>query len=189
MSGAGAAETGGSVRPGPFYPSLQGLRGFSALSVLLLHIYLMAAHGGFFPNTLRPMEIAWGALGQGVPLFFMISGFVIPYSLVRHGDLRRFAVDRILRIFPLFMILHLVVFAIGPMVGYKWMSGVDLIEYLKIFFGNLFFLAPVLDLPLAQQNSWSLTYEFGFYLVLGFGWLAMRRWGWVWGAAILAVPG
>ncbi len=167
----GAAATGRR-----YYPAVQGLRGFAALSVLLLHLYEMADHGGFLPTIPALLAEAWSTLGQGVPLFFIISGFVIPGSLLRHKDLGRFFVDRLLRIMPLFVVLHLLVFTIGPFVGYKWLRGIGLAKYLFLFITNLTFTAYPLHLvPLAQQNSWTLTFEWGFYLLIGAAWFAWNR--------------
>ena len=52
--------------------------------------------------------------GHGVELFFMISGFLIPASLVRHASVGKFFYDRALRILPVFVVLHLVLFVAGP---------------------------------------------------------------------------
>ena len=156
-----------------FHPGLQGLRGFAASSVLLVHIYLMALHGGFLPASFP--EAAFSTLGHGVDLFFMISGFLIPSSLLRHGDLRRFLADRVTRIMPVYVMLHLAVYALGPIIGYKWMRGFGLGDWLLSFTTNLFFLAPLLGLPLAQQNAWTLTWEWLFYIAFGLAWLVVRR--------------
>ncbi len=159
-----------------YYPAVQGLRGFAALSVLVLHLYEMAEHGEFLPAIPGPIATAWSTLGQGVPLFFIISGFVIPGSLLRHKNLGRFFVDRLLRIMPLFVVLHVLVFAIGPFVGYKWLRGIGLAHYVLLFVTNLTFTAyPLHLLPLAQQNSWTLTFEWGFYLLVGAAWFAWRH--------------
>ncbi len=153
-----------------YYPALQGLRGFSALAVFLVHIYRMAMNGDFLPPLPGIVHAAWSTLGTGVGLFFMISGFVIPASLARHGDLRRFFTDRVLRIMPLFVLVHLAVFSVGPLVGYKWLAEIAPGRYAELFFANLTFTALPLGLPLLQQNSWSLSYEWAFYIALGAGW-------------------
>lgn len=158
-----------------YYPSVQGLRGLAAFSVLLEHIYQMSVHGGFFLGADRWFELLMGTFGNGVALFFIISGFVIPASLVRHGDVKRFLVDRLLRIMPLFVGVHLLVFVVGPFIGYKWLRDVGLVHYLVLFLSNLTFTAPMLGLPLAQQNAWSLTYEWVFYLFTAVAWLVATR--------------
>lgn len=163
-------------QPGPSYdrsfvPSVQGLRGIAALSVLMDHFYDMPKGGmydspdpGFLPPLWLWLQSAINVGGHGVELFFMISGFLIPASLVRHGSLSRFFFDRVLRIMPVFVVLHLALFTIGPIVGYKFFRGIDLTSYLGIFAANLFFVQDALGLPIAQQNAWTLTYEWAFYI-------------------------
>ena len=61
---------------------LDHLRGFAALAVCLFH--LSFANSGFLPagDPIRSV----GAFGYlGVEIFFVISGFVIPYSLSLRG--------------------------------------------------------------------------------------------------------
>lgn len=150
--------------------SVQGLRGVSALCVFCVHIYLMALHGGFFPAAPTDLVDGISTLGNGVALFFIISGYVVPASLVRHKSVRRFLIDRLLRIMPVFLTIHVIVFAAGPLIGYKWMVGFGTVGYLKSFFANMTFTALPLGFPLAQQNSWTLTYEWLFYLFLSVSW-------------------
>jgi peptidoglycan/LPS O-acetylase OafA/YrhL len=163
-----------------YFASVQGMRGISALSVLVVHIYLMALHGGFFPPVPAWVAAALSTFGNGVALFFIISGFVIPASLFRHGNVTRFMIDRVLRIMPVFLAIHFLVFALGPLIGYKWLEGIGAAEYWKLFLTNMTFTALPLGLPLAQQNSWTLTYEWGFYLLVSLMWallfLTNRRW-------------
>jgi peptidoglycan/LPS O-acetylase OafA/YrhL len=102
--------------------------------------------------------------GHGVELFFMISGFLIPASLVRHASVSKFFYDRVLRIMPVFVVLHVILFTAGPMVGYKFFEGIDVPTYIKLFVANLLFLPDALGLPIGQQNAWTLAYEWAFYI-------------------------
>lgn len=155
-----------------FLESIQGLRGFSAVSVMLAHVYLMAEHKALLPGmgggTGLPGAFAsvWSVLGNGVALFFIISGFLIPASLLRHRDIGRFMVDRALRILPVYLVLTAVVFAVGPLIGYKWMADLSRLHFAGALAANALFIAPLIGVPLAQQNSWSLTYEWIFYLTM-----------------------
>lgn len=169
---------------GSFVPSVQGLRGIAALSVLMDHFYDMPKGGvydipdpGFLPPIWPWFQSVINVGGHGVELFFMISGFLIPASLVRHGSLSRFFFDRALRIMPVFVVLHVALFAIGPVVGYKFFRGIDLGSYLATFTANLFFLQDVFGLPIAQQNAWTLTYEWAFYIWFALTFVALRLGG------------
>ena len=77
-------------------PTLDGLRGIAALSVLLAH----AAHYGFLPGLLG------GELGKiGVAVFFTLSGFLMARLhldvALTGAAIGRYAVNRIARILPL----------------------------------------------------------------------------------------
>jgi peptidoglycan/LPS O-acetylase OafA/YrhL len=147
-----------------FLPSIQGLRGVAALSVLVVHLYDMPLLAGFLPRVPGWFHNTINMGGHGVELFFMISGFLIPASLVRHASVSKFFYDRALRIMPVFVVLHLVLFVAGPIVGYKFFKDIDAASYLGIFLANLLFVPEVLGLPIGQQNAWTLTYEWAFYI-------------------------
>src|ERR1051325_11195593 len=77
---------------------LDGLRGVAVLLVLYAHLtrYL-------FPG-LREVTAGWLHAGTaGVMLFFLVSGYIIPASLERAGDLRVFWVRRLCRLLPLYL--------------------------------------------------------------------------------------
>jgi len=158
-----------------FLPAIQGLRGIAAVSVLVVHLYDMPLLAGFMPHLSPWLHSTINMGGHGVELFFMISGFLIPASLVRHRSVAKFFYDRCLRILPVFLILHLAVFAVGPLIGYKFFKGIDVSTYIELFLVNLFFLPEVLGLPFGQQNSWTLTYEWAFYILFAAVFVAVVR--------------
>jgi peptidoglycan/LPS O-acetylase OafA/YrhL len=146
-----------------FEPSIQGLRGIAALSVLFVHLYDMPMNAGFLPTVPDWFDFTILTGGRGVELFFIISGYLIPASLVRHRQISKFFYERCLRILPVFVVFHLVIFVVGPIVGYKFFKGIDAFGYVGLFLANLLFLPDILRLPAAQQNAWTLTYEWLFY--------------------------
>ncbi len=154
--------------------SLHGLRGLASLLVLLFHVQMMGGKGGFW-GKLTPDQ-PWSDLGPiAVRLFFFISGFLIVGSLWRNGDVKRFLINRVLRIYPVFGLLHLVMFGLGPLINYQWAGGAegdsmgrlahDPLAWVENFGTNFAFLPGALHMPIAQQNAWSLAYEVAFYLV------------------------
>jgi peptidoglycan/LPS O-acetylase OafA/YrhL len=144
---------------------IHGLRGFSALAVFVYHVYGMGMLWNFWPTVLAPADFVFAMGKHGVEIFFVISGYLITGSLLRHGDARRFLVDRAIRIYPVFLTIQLLVFALGPFIHYKWLTGIDPGDWALTFVENALFLPGLFNLPLAQLNAWSLSYEAGFYLV------------------------
>jgi len=169
-----------------FLPAIQGLRGIAALSVLIVHLQDMPLLAGFLPPIWSWLEATINMGGHGVELFFMISGFLIPASLVRHRSVGKFFLDRCLRILPVFVILHLILFTVGPLVGYKFFKGIDLPTYLKLFVVNLAFLPDALGLPIGQQNAWTLSYEWAFYILFALAFMAAAR-NWMLAAPFVAI--
>lgn len=146
-------------------PAIEGLRGACAAMVVGYHVYGMAVKSGFCqPVPLFFLE----HLGQcAVATFFVISGYLITGSLASHPNTGRFLANRVRRIYPLFLALHAIIFAIGPFIDYEWMGPLKASPsaYVTHFLSNLAFLPGTFDLPIAQKNAWSLSYEWVFYLV------------------------
>jgi len=85
-------------------PTLDGLRGFAILAVVLYHTdYLFVIPHGFIAKTYHGLtRMGW----SGVDLFFVLSGFLITSILYdsknKAGYFRVFYIRRVLRIFPLY---------------------------------------------------------------------------------------
>lgn len=161
--------------PKSFNYPVQGFRGFAAGCVFVFHM--------FASNVLPPMNgllswssvlVASSSLRYGVELFFMISGYVILGSLLRHKSLRAFFWDRVLRIYPAFVPVHLVVFALGPIVGWGFFHHIDATGFALNFVANILFLPTVFPVPLAHWAAWSLSYEWVFYFIAAASMLLLR---------------
>ena len=151
-----------------FNLSIHGLRGLTSFSVLLFHVHGMGAKNNLlwmFNDLVRPFGSFF------VCIFFCISGFLITQTLEKHKSLRVFAKNRILRIYPVFLPLHLLMFIFGPG-RYDWMKYLKFgsTEYITTFFSNLLFLPGLFNIPIAQKNAWSLSYEALFYILAGIVW-------------------
>lgn len=155
---------------------IQGLRGLAATMVLLFHLHCMSAKAGFTGLSTSPWLENLGI--YSVLLFFCISGYLIVGTLTRHRDLRRFALNRVLRIYPVFLILHLIMFGLGPWMNYEWMGALrdSPTAYVRHFLSNLLFLPGLTQMPIAQKNAWSLSYEAAFYIMAAGLAYAGRRW-------------
>jgi exopolysaccharide production protein ExoZ len=136
------------------YPlkSVQVLRGFAAIAVLLYH-------AGIYSNMYFESSVFTFGIGTlGVDFFFTLSGFIITYvhlkDIEEKGSVRHFAIRRIIRIFPFYWFVLIVAIAFDPGAFPGW----------NLFFQNaLLFRLPMSLMPL--KVAWSLTFEMMFYLL------------------------
>lgn len=59
----------------PFYPGIQGLRGWAALIVVMYHVHVLFQKEKYFGSVLFGGFFEFGH--RGVELFFVISGFLM----------------------------------------------------------------------------------------------------------------
>lgn len=108
-------------RPPSRIPPLDGLRGLAAASVLVFHVVHATAPDWLRPDLPAVPRYALGDLGvNGVACFFVLSGFLLgmPFvaALVGAGpdvDLGRYLRARVLRIFPAWWTVLLVVILVA----------------------------------------------------------------------------
>ena len=147
-------------------------RGLAALSVCLLHI--SSATAFVFPRSVQTVA----SIGRyGVPVFFVISGFVVPYSLLdRHYKIQafpRFLTRRIVRLDPPYLVtlaLALLLALLGHTYTYRT-SDVAL---------HLGYLSGLVGRPWAVSVFWTLGIEFQDYILVGLVLaLVLPRAGWL----------
>ncbi|MES2390775.1 MAG: acyltransferase [Acidobacteriota bacterium] len=157
-------------------PSLDGLRAFSILLVLLGH----AALSDNAPHRLKPFGHAGNV---GVRFFFIISGFLITTLLLKEWkstggiSLRGFYRRRVLRIFPASYALIAIIWLLGAL--HKVVLKPHEVLYAATYTMNYHDFS---DLWLGQL--WSLAVEEQFYLLwpsvlLLAGLKRAFRWSWV----------
>lgn len=96
----------------------------------------------------------------GVALFFMISGFVIVNSAARRSA-RDFAVGRIVRLYPAFVVCMSVTAAVSVFWG-----GPQMTVSLSQFLANLTMNAPMFGYEWVDGVYWTLLCEIKFYLAV-----------------------
>lgn len=157
--------------------NLTGLRGFAALSVLLLHIRY-----GDLANAYGHFAFLFKTRGLGVDVFFILSGFILAYvhgkdfeSHIRPKEAIKFWVARLARIYPVHVFMLFVTAFILPMHRlYEWSPA----DTALTFYANLFLVhswGVTSDLTF-NQPSWSISCEWAAYLTFPF--LAYLTRGW-----------
>jgi peptidoglycan/LPS O-acetylase OafA/YrhL len=108
------------------------------------------------------LELGPGVMG--VVLFFLISGYVIPFSVRSGLDPRAFLIRRLCRIYPLFIVAIGIV-AIGGWTGFlnQWAHVRDI--GLMSWAANLLLVQDFLGVPAILGVSWTLIIELIWYAV------------------------
>ena len=140
---------------------LDGLRAVAVLLVVYAHLSRMLFRGA------RELSSEWLHAGTaGVMLFFLVSGYIIPASLERHGSLRTFWVSRLCRLLPLYVVVSLLVVALGG-AGLMPLDPALTADPLTAAVAHLTMLPQLLGVPLITPVLWTLTFEMAFYLLVG----------------------
>ena len=145
---------------------LDGLRGVAILAVMASHLFAVDYQMQAFPVRLIGQILFWGL--WGVDLFFVLSGFLITGILVDSLNsphyFRNFYMRRVLRIFPLYYGVLLLLFALTPVMNIHWHGlQVPLLLYLQ----NSIRYLPRTDGmgKISLNHLWSLAVEEQFYLL------------------------
>lgn len=134
---------------------LDGLRGIAALIVILQHAAQVVAEAGF--GLFGPMLDAVNLGRFGVILFFLISGFVIPFSFRGPTPLRDFAISRFFRLYPAFWLSIPILAIVAATKG----RAPDL----PTFLANITMVQEWFGYANIGWGYWTLSYEMGFYLL------------------------
>ena len=144
---------------------IDALRFFAAGAVLLFH-YLFAGNStGDMELPIQDQVEYFARYGfLGVDLFFLISGFVIAMSM-QHGNAARFLLDRLIRLYPVFLAAVLLTATVRTVWGGEGddISLADLLLNLTMFAG---IFEQQLDLEFVDGVYWSLMVELQFYFLM-----------------------
>ena len=139
--------------------SIQYLRGIAALGVVFCH------YGSNISSVFN--------FGQtGVFVFFLISGFIIVYSLVKSVYKKNqffiFLLKRSIRIDPSYLATILLTFLLFDILSNMPSFKGHAIPFVSgQFLAHLFYLVPFTKYPFYNHVFWTLCVEFQFYLLIG----------------------
>ncbi|HZS44663.1 MAG TPA: acyltransferase [Blastocatellia bacterium] len=148
-------------------PTVDALRGIASLAVCWFHLNLNSA---FIPNGVVRTVGDHGWLG--VEVFFVVSGFVIPYSLYNgRYELRFFKIfvtKRIVRLDPPYLASIVLMLVLGVLT-------LKLLNYRIEAFNtsslglllHLGYLNVIAGYPWLNPVYWTLAIEFQYYLLIG----------------------
>lgn len=144
--------------------SVTMLRGLASLAVCWMHLT------GSVPGTLLAETGRYG--GFGVHVFFVISGFIIPYSLYHSnyelGKYPKFLLKRILRLDPPYFASILLIFLLAAVAKFSPHYSGNSHSFFSInTLYHLFYVADIFDGKWYNIVFWTLAIEFQFYLFIG----------------------
>jgi peptidoglycan/LPS O-acetylase OafA/YrhL len=150
--------------------AVEWLRGLASFGVCEMHMFCALAFFSkedvFFQTYIFPISI----MGRmGVPVFFVISGFIIPYSMWQNKyNLKQWAnfiARRLIRLDPPYILSILLIlfitFVMAKITGntafhIEWQNVLLHIGYINVFFNK----------PWLCGVYWTLAIEFQYYLLI-----------------------
>lgn len=164
------------ISRGNFIPEIDGLRFIAIVSVVLFHLSGFIAqkdthdYGETFDFSWLQTLLSRGHLG--VPLFFVISGFILGKPFAKHYlaggkkvDLKQYFYRRLTRLEPPYIIaMTLLLFGAVYVAGnLSWVEAIPSYLASITYTHNFFYGADTL--PLLNTVAWSLEVEIQFYIV------------------------
>jgi len=149
------------------------MRAFAAVSVTIFHLSL-GNQALLVNKSVFTTITSFGYLG--VEIFFILSGYVICYSLppnYNYFNIKSFLAKRVVRIYPAYLISILLVVILNSISHYI----TDIENHLSIIdlFANIFFLT---NLGLGNYLNvvyWTLGLEIQFYLLIAISFMYIKN--------------
>ena len=157
--------------------SIQFLRGFAALAVVIHHT------GGYVKRYFEP-TVLFGdkfSIGfAGVDLFFVISGFIIHFTSKNYfnnpSKLKEYLQKRFIRVYPIYWIITTILFFSSWLIVLLLNRNIFSIGYPNTVSA---YIQTYLLLPLhfaINPVTWTLSYEIFFYLCFAILIISKRLW-------------
>lgn len=152
---------------------LDGLRAIAALAVVMQHTvevsFVTTTEGGW-AGWVFQQGFNFGR--YGVAVFFLISGFLIPSSIVeRPNSLREFAISRFFRLYPLYWVSLAAAVLLLPVIRDQYFPATTVLA-------NITMVQTAFGVPNVIELYWTLFVEMMFYvacaILFATGWLHRR---------------
>jgi len=165
------------TRSAPRLDFLDALRGIAAILVVIEHV------GERYTAWIPWFAQHWFNFGRfGVTVFFLVSGFVIPYAFEKDNSVRSFWIKRVFRLYPLYWLSLALTVAAGIEPAAFRAS-----HMLRNILVNVTMLQGFAGIPNASQPFWTLFIEMAFYIAFTV-WFLLRLHArtllWAWTGAV-----
>nr|WP_242042630.1 acyltransferase [Leptolyngbya sp. FACHB-541] len=149
---------------------IDGLRGLAAIAVVSYHFYvgspLRGTLAGIFP---KPFILLLEEGRLGVEVFFVISGFVIAYSLRKTAansqNLKRFICRFLIRLTPSYWVTIFLTVIINLTSNFVITDRIAPIPNLEEVVAHLFYLQNLFKYEQIVPVFWTLCFEVRFYFL------------------------
>ena len=153
-----ASSTDHVLRPHKRIVELDALRALAAISLMLFHLtHVYSVKYGYSV----PLGFEWPYGAYGTQMFFILSGFVNSMSLLRRGRPVDFAVARLIRIVPMFLLV---------IIANIWIMQLSPLNESPLttsqLLANLTLLPGVFEQDFVDPVMWTLQVEMLFYFTL-----------------------
>ncbi|WP_447951769.1 acyltransferase family protein [Chryseobacterium koreense] len=156
-----------------FFPALTGFRAIAAWMIFVLHFFPF--NNPIFPDFIKKFVQEFHI---GVDMFFVLSGFLITYRYfgqkqMNLGEIRNYFINRFSRIYPMYFLITLGVFADFIIRNQYWnhektIEAILSFTMTKAIFAKYFFSAGI-------SQGWTLTLEEMFYFTAPLYFLFIKK--------------
>lgn len=143
---------------------IDSIRGLAALAVIYFHVAEVAYQNGFslsWESLIFKVFTEYADLGKiAVVVFFAISGFVIPFSLLKPQatPLRNFAISRFFRLYPAYWLSLFLALLVFALLRNQYFGDEQILA-------NITMLQQFLGQPNVMGVYWTLQIEIIFYVM------------------------
>ncbi|MFJ5776431.1 acyltransferase family protein [Streptomyces sp. NPDC093094] len=139
---------------------LDALRGIAALVVAFDH-----SSSTFMAGFRQELMPEFNTSRYGIMVFFLVSGYIIPASLERHGCVRTFWIVRVFRVYPLWAAVVATTLVLG-LCGVAKLRDLGTQDAGAVAVAHVTMLQELLGTPSLLLVLWTLSYEMAFYLLV-----------------------